>query len=141
MSAPFIPARTRAELAMPASPGGRHGQMIRVAVPLIGNGLSPEAVFTELRGKYDHTVTDAEIHGVVKWALAKNPQPSGYGDRYHNSPATRPAQPVTPESATAAVERFLRGFRCDGADLCGGYGERPAGAIRRCDGEELGNFE
>ena len=99
-------------------PGARHGQMIRVAVSLIGNGLSPEAVFIELRGKYDHTVADAEIRGVIKWALAKNPQPSGYGNRYHfNSPTPRPALPVTAESATAAVERFLKGFRCDEADL------------------------
>jgi len=117
MSAPFIPARTRAELASPAAPGSRHGQMIRVAVPLIGNGLSPEAVFTELRGKYDHTVTDVEIRGVVKWALAKNPQPSGYGNRYHNSPAPRPAQPVTKASASATAKRFLKRGRCDEADL------------------------
>ncbi|MCE0483602.1 MAG: hypothetical protein LV479_05125, partial [Methylacidiphilales bacterium] len=61
--------------------------------------------------------TDAEISGVVKWVLAKNPQPSGYGKRYHNSPAPRPASLVTKESAAAAVERFLKGFRCDEADV------------------------
>jgi len=117
MSARFIPERTRAELAMPAAPGARHCQMIRVAVPLIGNGLSPEAVFAELRGKYDHTVTDIEIRGVVKWALSKNPRPSGFGNRYHNSPAPRPAQTVTIESATAAGERFLKGHRHTEAEL------------------------
>jgi hypothetical protein len=91
--------------------------MIKIAVPLIGNGLSPEAVFAELRGKFpDRDVTDAEIIGVVKWACGKNPQPSGHGTRYHNSPAPRPA-PVTVASATAAAERFLKGFRCDEADL------------------------
>jgi hypothetical protein len=97
-------------------PGGRHGQMIKIAVSLIGNGLSPEAVFIELRGKYDQTVTDAEIRGVVKWACGKNPKPSGYGNRYHNSPAPRRA-PVTFASATAAAERFLKGARYDEADL------------------------
>jgi hypothetical protein len=90
--------------------------MIKIAVSLIGNRLSPEAVFIELRGKYDQTVTDAEIRGVVKWACGINPKPTGYGNRYHNSPAPRPA-PVTTASATAAVERFLKGFRCDEADL------------------------
>jgi hypothetical protein len=90
--------------------------MVKVAVPLIGNGLSPEAVFAELRGKYDRTVTDGEIRGVIKWACGKNPKPSGHGNRYHNSPAPRPS-PVTVASATAAVERFLKGCRCDEADL------------------------
>jgi hypothetical protein len=116
MKAPFIPPRTRLELACPAAPGSRHAQMVKVAVPLIGNGLSPEAVFAELRGKYDHSVTDSEIRGVVKWACGRNPKSSGYGNRYHNSSAPRPA-PITVASATAAVERFLKGFRCDEADL------------------------
>jgi hypothetical protein len=92
--------------------------MIRLAVSLIGNGLSPDAVFAEFRGKYDHTMPDSEIRSVVNWALSKNPQPSGYGHRrYLNSPAPRPAQPATADSATAAVERFLKSFRCDEADL------------------------
>jgi hypothetical protein len=91
--------------------------MIKIAVPLIGNGLSPEAVFAELRGKFpDRDVTDAEIIGVVKWACGKNPQPSGHGSRYLNSAAPRPA-PVTVASATAASERFLKGYRNDQADL------------------------
>src|ERR1700690_3206794 len=115
----YIPPRTQAELASPAAPGGRHEQMIRVAMPLIGNGLSPEAVFAELRGKYDQSMSDAEIWGVINWTLAKNPQPSGYGYRYHNSPATapRPQPPVTTESATANAERFLKGSFFDEADL------------------------
>jgi hypothetical protein len=111
-----IPERTRAELACPAMPGGRHAQIVRLALPLIGNGLSPEAVFAELRGKYDQTVPDREIHGVIKWALAKNPQPSGH-PRYHNSPSPRPSPPVTLESASAASERFLKGFRYDEGSL------------------------
>jgi hypothetical protein len=40
---PFIPKRTRTELASPAAPGGRHAQIVKIAVPLLGNGLSPEA--------------------------------------------------------------------------------------------------
>jgi hypothetical protein len=116
MKAPFIPPRTRMELSSPAAPGGRHAQMVKVAVPLIGNGLSPEAVFAELRGKYDHTVKDVEIRDVVRWALAKNPQPSGYGIRYHNSPAPR-LLTVTVESARSAAERFLKGVRYTEGDL------------------------
>jgi hypothetical protein len=114
---PFVPKRTRTELASPAAPGGRHSQIVKIAVPLIGNGLSPEAVFAELRGKYDRTVTDAEIRGVVWWALAKNPQPSIFRNRFYPTAPTRPLRPVTRESATAAVERFLKGFQCAEVDL------------------------
>jgi hypothetical protein len=112
-----IPPRTRAELASPAAPGSRHAQMVKIAVPLIGNGLSPEAVFAELRGRYDRTVTDAEIRGVVRWALAKNPQPSISRNRVYSGLPPRPPRPVTRESATAAVERFLKGFHCEEVDL------------------------
>jgi hypothetical protein len=116
MKAPFVPPRTRTELSRPAAPGGRHVQMVKIAVPLIGNGLSPEAVFAELRSKYDHSVSNIEIRGVVKWACGKNPKPTGYGNRYHNSTAPRPKL-ATVTSATAAVERFLKSFRCDEADV------------------------
>jgi hypothetical protein len=117
MKPPSIPPRTRAELASPAAPGSRHAQMVKIAVPLIGNGLSPEAVFAELRGKYDRTVTDAEIRGVVRWALAKNPQPSIFRNRVYPTLPPRPPRPVTRESAIAAVGRFLKGFHCAEVDL------------------------
>jgi hypothetical protein len=125
----FIPPRTSAELASPAAPGGRHAQMVKTALPLIGNGLSPDAVFAQMRSIYDQTVPDSEIQGVINWALAKNPQPSGYGSRYHNAPAPRPAQLVTKESASAASERFLKGFRCDEADLWHASPWRPLEAL------------
>ena len=120
MKPPYIPPRTRLELASPAAPGGRHEQMNKIALPLIGNGMAPQAVFAQLRAMYDATVTDAEIDSVIAWAVAKNPPPSGYGNRLqYNAPAPtpRPALPVTPESASAAVGAFLKGFRCDEADL------------------------
>lgn len=118
MSTSSIPLYTRAELSNPAAPGGRHAQMVKIALPLIGSGLSPKAVFIQLREKYDQTVPDSEIHSIVKWACGKNPKPSGYGAYpYHNSPAPRQKHPVTRESATSAVKRYLKGFFCDEADL------------------------
>ena len=72
MKPPFIPQRTRMELANPATPGSRHTQMIKIAMPLIGNGFPLETVFRDLRGIYDSTVTDAEIREIIKWAQSKN---------------------------------------------------------------------
>ena len=66
---------------------------------------------------YAADFTDAEIWDLIGGAQQKNPQPGGFGSLYYNSPALRPAQPVTAESATAAAERFLKGFHCDEADL------------------------
>jgi hypothetical protein len=116
LNMPSIPQRTRMDLACPATPGNRHNQMIRVAVSLIANGLSSQTVFAELRGKYDHSVLDAEIRGVIKWACGKNLRPSWYDPRFYN-PATQTSAPVTVASATANAERFLKGFRCGHGDL------------------------
>ena len=118
----FIPPRTLAEIASPAAPGERHAQAMRVAVPLIGNGLSPDAVFAQLRSMYPEDVTDRELAGIVNFAIAKNPKPSGFGNvSAYPSPPRRQSTPafpkVTPEEATANAERWLNGFRCDSADL------------------------
>src|SRR5262249_18067325 len=82
MNAPlFIPPRTRAEIASPAPHGQRHDQMRKVVLPLLGAGLTPEAVFVQLRGMYEADVSDREIRDIVRWAVLKNPQPCGYAAR------------------------------------------------------------
>ncbi len=119
---PFIPPRTRAELVSPAPPGQRHEQMKKIAVPLIGNGLTPEAVFAQLRSMYQSDVTDREIHDLIAWVYSKNPQPSGYDYKVHAHNAqpsrvlTKPER-VTGEEARANAENWLNGFRCDECDL------------------------
>jgi hypothetical protein len=65
MHTPFIPRRTRAELAAPAPPGQRHQQMKDIILPLLGSGLTPEAVFTQLRSMYDSDVSDKEIRDLI----------------------------------------------------------------------------
>ena len=104
------------ELANPAAPGGRHEQARRIIFSLVGQGFCGDAIFVQVRGMYGPDFADAEIRSLIRGAEKKNPAPAGFG-RYHNSPAPRPAQPVTQESATAAVERFLKGFQCDEADV------------------------
>ena len=63
---PFVPPRTRAELSSPAPPGGRHGQMLKLVLPLLGAGLSGEAVFVQLRSMYDGSVSDREIRNLIE---------------------------------------------------------------------------
>ena len=70
---PFIPPRTRAEITSPAPHGQRHEQMKRVALPLLGAGLTPEATFVQLRGMYESDVSDREIRDIITWAALKNP--------------------------------------------------------------------
>jgi hypothetical protein len=122
MNARIIPARTRGELASPVPRGQRHEQMKKIAVPLIGNGLTPEAVFAQLRFMYEPDVSDREINDLIAWAVSKNPQPCGHDYKVHGhdaQPSRTPIKPerVTGEEARANVEKWLNGFRCDEWDL------------------------
>lgn len=117
-----IPPRTRGELASPAPRGQRHEQMKKIAVPLIGNGLTPEAVFAQLRSMYQSDVTDREINDLIAWAISKTPQPCGRDYRAHayNAQPSREAikpERVTGEQSRANAEKWLNGFRCDECDL------------------------
>jgi hypothetical protein len=104
---PYIPRRTREELQAPAPPGGRHNQMVRVAVSLIGQGITPEAVFAQLRSNYDQTVPDKHIMDIVKWAAGKSFTPCTPGSFKGKRPD--PQAPVTRESAAGWAKRFLKG--------------------------------
>lgn len=119
---PFIPPRTRVELASPAPRGQRHEQMKKLILPLLGAELSPEAVFVQLRSMYEEDVTDREIRGVITWAALKNPQPCGYSGKrtnvdVRNSPRLARPQQVTTEQAIGNAENWLGNFRCDECDL------------------------
>lgn len=79
---PFIPKKTQEEMASAHPPGTRHAAMFTIAMPLIGNGMHPDAVFAQLRSTFPDTdKTDKEIRDVVEWCLGKNPTPSGFGDQ------------------------------------------------------------
>jgi hypothetical protein len=119
---PFIPPRTRAELSSPAPPGGRHEQMLKLVLPLLGAGLTPEAVFAQLRSMYDGSVSDREICDLINWALQKNPQPCGYNSNPVDSGAKsfRPVilpERISAEQAIANAENWRGDFRCDESDL------------------------
>src|SRR5438034_6903262 len=97
---PFIPPRTRAELAFPAPIGQRHEQIKRVVLPLVGAGLTPGAVFVQLRSMYEPDVSDREIRNLIEWAIAKNPQPCGNGSSRNDN--------VVPEKTTRVTAELAR---------------------------------
>jgi KaiC/GvpD/RAD55 family RecA-like ATPase len=76
---PFIPPATAKKLAEPVPKGHRHEAALKIAISLVGNGLSPTAVFQTLRDKFDPDVTDRELENIVQFAVSKQPTPSGYG--------------------------------------------------------------
>lgn len=120
--APFIPPRTGAELASAAPRGQRHEQMKKLILPLLGAGLTPDAVFVQLRAMYEPDVGAREIRDIITWGAQKNPQPSGYPRKNSNfSVPCLPRSPavgrVTAEQAIRNAEEWLRDFRCDECDL------------------------
>jgi hypothetical protein len=121
MNVPFIPPRTRAELASPASIGQRHEQIKRLVLPLLGAGLTPDAVFVQRRSMYGTDVSDREIRNLIDWAITKNPQPCGNGSSRNDNVAALqvPEKPerVTVEQARVNVEKWLGPFRSTQYDL------------------------
>jgi hypothetical protein len=60
-----------AELANPATAGGRHSQIKRTIIPMIEVGLSDTAIFVQFRGMYDADFPDSEIDALIKWGRAR----------------------------------------------------------------------
>jgi hypothetical protein len=117
MNTPLIPRRTRAELQSPAPVGQRHEQIKNVVLPLLGAGLTPKAVFAQLRSMYEPDVSDREIESLITWAASRNPRQCAYS--YDTWPLQQVSKPerVTAEQATANVKKWLGSFRCDECDL------------------------
>jgi hypothetical protein len=121
-TAPFIPPRTRAEIASPAPLGQRHEQMKKVILPLLGAGLTPQAVFVQLRSMYEADVSDREIRDIIAWAASKNPHSCSYARKIGNlnapnSPRLPILQRITAEQAIGNAEKWLGGVCCDDCDL------------------------
>jgi hypothetical protein len=96
--------------------------MKNVVLPLLGAGLTPDAVFTQLRGMYEADVSDGEIRNIIAWALSKIPQPCGCRSKVRNFGATNfypvtKSERVTAEQAISNAEKWLGDFRCDECDL------------------------
>ncbi len=84
----YIPRATADKLATDYPKGTRHRAKVDIALPLIGNGMSPNAVAVQLHEKFPEA-TEKEINNVIDWAVKQNPQPcthrngNGNGNGYH----------------------------------------------------------
>jgi hypothetical protein len=116
---PFIPPRTREEIQNPASKGQRHGQAMRIAMSLLGQGFVPDAVFAQLRGMYPEDVTDDEISSIIKWAVQKNPLSCQSTSDIATKRIQHEIAPkrVTTGQAITNAEKWLGNFRCEEYDL------------------------
>ena len=118
MQTPFIPQRTKDELAASHGEGTRHAAIIKIAMSLLGNGLPPQAVFATIRPQFDSDKSDKEIQDVIEWCQAKNPTPStprngstmpvgAFSPRLAyvqtSQAAKAPPEPETPAPALAAL--------------------------------------
>jgi len=113
---PYIPGRTRLEIAKPAPMGQRHEQAKRIACSLAGQGLAADAIFAQLRVLYDATITDRELTEIVAWATRQGftpCTPSFTVGRTHPKllPQSKPVDPV------ANIKRFLGDLTANECDL------------------------
>jgi hypothetical protein len=125
-----LPAGTISKLAASHPEGTRHQAKVELAMEMLGNGISENAVEMTLLEKFP-AAAPKEILNVIRWALAHDPQPSaGPGIMtpslrngfFHRDPVLRPAPKLKPSAAVKALEGWLDGRSCTEEDL---YAESP----------------
>lgn len=112
---PHIPGKTRAELAAPAPTGQRHEQIKRIVISLIGNALTADAVFVQVRAMYPSDVTDREIADVIQWATRQNFTPCAPRSHYRQS--ITPKTPRAVIDPAVAIDKFLADDNTNECDL------------------------
>lgn len=109
-SEPYIPAKTLEKLNGSHPEGTRHKAKIDIAIPLIGNGMAPDAVAAQLKAQFPNA-SEKEINGVVQYAVRINPAPSvptGNGTPHRPTWTPKKTSEQKPKlSPQAAVKRFL----------------------------------
>src|SRR6266436_4759240 len=94
---PYVPPATAEKLNGSFPLRTRHKAKVDIAVSLIGNGMSPQAVFAELRTKFPES-KNKEIENVIDWVMKQNPEPSGFKNNGNGSSNRfRPYRSYTPE--------------------------------------------
>lgn len=143
MSEIQIPRSTQEALANPAASGARHSQMTGLVLPLLGAGLSEEAVFWQFRAMYGKDVSDSEIRAIVKWGVSQNPGPPGppgpkaVGLKGVGLSGERRSRMAKGAEAIANVTKWLDGFECEEVDLWDASQIRPLDGADWCQDSVL----
>lgn len=118
MNQPSIPKKTAEKMASSFPKGTRHQAKLDIALPLLGSGMSPSAVFAQLRAQFPEA-SESEIDGVIRWCDEHaEPPTKGNGATYHRpniSYAPPPPKPKPPaehaawwtNGATMTLDEFL----------------------------------
>ena len=114
---PYIPPRTRLELAQTAPTGQRHEQIKRIVISLVGNGLTADAVFVQVRAMYPSDVTDREIADVIQWATRQNFTPCASSSRYRQNITSKTKTLPAIIDPAIAIDKFLAGDNTNECDL------------------------
>ena len=118
-----IPPATAEKLAANWPKGTRHQAAKTIAIPLIGNGMPPQAVFATLRAKFESDVTDKELQDIVDWASRQVIEPcaSTFSNfvGYRNVPSLALNKPVMARTPTEQVDWWTSGNRVEPSEVMG----------------------
>lgn len=114
MSATVIPPATVEKLLATHPKGTRHKAKLDIAIPLIGNGMSANAVFQQLRDKFPEA-SDSELRGVVEWAVSVNPTPTTGIESFR--PPSRSVPPKPSRTPQEQSDWWLDGHRLTPEDM------------------------
>ena len=104
-----LPRATAEALDGPLYEGNRHATIVRVAIPLIADGIPPSEVFRLIRSKMPPDKTDSEIWKAIRWAERQPFTPTqrkGMTIDYTPKP-----QPPTKEQAKYLAQQFCGGLK------------------------------
>jgi len=108
----MIPPRTQQALLTDFAPGTRHEAKVKIALPLIGEGLPASAVEATLREKFPQA-SEKECRDVVAWCQNKNPQPCPLRNGAPRSPYTPAKQVERKMSPQEAAKAFVNGSQAN----------------------------
>lgn len=116
----LIPPATAAKLAEFHPVGTRHKAAMDITIPLVGNGLSPNAIFAILKDKFPEVSSDKELWGVINWAIEQNPTPTGYGNNLKPYTPQRyaPQEKPKPKDPIEQAKWWLNGLETNPDDFC-----------------------
>ena len=109
----MLPAGTIAKLAASHPEGTRHQAKVELAMEMLGNGLSENAVEVTLLEKFP-SAAPKEILNVLRWACAHDPQPSAHACANFNPSQRNGFFHRDPPASRAQAEAQCRRARVPG---------------------------
>ncbi len=113
----MIPPKTAEKLQAPPINGQRHKEAVELSLSLLGEGLSPNAVYQQLRDRFPFDVTDRELENVVRWAEDRHPTPSAANRPFSIRGEIKPRKEPPKPSPATHCQWWLSGLELDATAL------------------------